>query len=162
MRSVLSSNLQAINVLNSNLSQIGALYLSNNSIFDEKIQAYDIIDAWSISLQDFKNSDKYQVDNFLYENEILSFSWQRSPFIKIIGNISQFNLQTHFTNVNDELISSKNENSYIESQITDDSLINSMYDYCPYPIPFRYQFSIYSEWIESGINNAYSAKIQGM
>ena len=151
-----------ITVKNNNVSDFGSVYISNNTIFEEAGRSNDVSSEWTIDLSAFKNSNKHDVDDHIYENETLSFEWQRSQFMRISGTISKFDFESHF--IEKEPVDGSNETRYIDAEVypNDETLVDTMYSYCSSPVPNKYSFNIYSQWVDSGLNSAYSKKTQGM
>eukprot|EP01083_Nonionella_stella_P080186 220207_1 len=133
------------------LNYSGNAFISNNVVYEESSSAYDIADKWTIYI------DNRSIDDLLYNDVTLSFEWNRSNHLRITGDISKFNFKTYYKQ---QTISEKNENDYIDHSHSNlsDALL---YDYCQYPVPSSFKFSVESQWIESSLSSATFTKIPG-
>ena len=164
-------NLLLVPLMDAHVSQIyingvngdgfnGSIYLSNNTIFDENGAGYTINSKASISLD-----NNATLDDILYDETTLGFEWKRSEQMKIVGNMSRFNFLSYFSQKDN---SARNENNYINNVYKNNNNDNNnnnfsqiLYSQCSYPIPSDFNFDIRGEWIDSGLTDSYSKKIQG-
>ena len=96
------------------------VFVSDNVIYETTDDSiYDIKQAYSISINDsligWNSSINTQtIDEFLYNVAIISFSWQRSNKLKIVGNLTKFDFSNNFSVDDETSCESQNENKFID------------------------------------------------
>lgn len=137
------------------------VFASDNVIYDDLNNANEINDKFMILLDSNEtvSSREYSnnIDNVLYNDVVFNFKWKRSNLLTMVGNISRFRFQPYYSEFGDH---DRSENRYIEDKIGINKQ-SKYFDLCNYPVPSRFDFNIYSQWVESGINTAFTQKIQG-
>ena len=138
----------------------GYVEISNNTIYNEFLSSRDIKKDWSISLDvseyNIDKNNKSLIDSFIYNNISFDFEIRRSDNIKIYVKIDKFIFDAYFTETDNSNI---NENSLLNEKNLNTSKI---YQHCDSPIPSKFDFSIESQWIDSGISPNYAYKVPGI
>ena len=137
----------------------GSIQLSDNTIYEASEISYDIRDSWSIFVSNVTSYDTLsnieEIDNYLYNQSNFSFDWLRSERMRVIGLVSKLNFKALYS---EKLGIKRNENNFIDANLDD---LGHLYDYCQSPIPYEYSMDIYSQWVESGLDNYGNSKTQG-